>query len=57
MTDDLSDLHAAVLAWLGDHPTRSVERLADELGIPMIEAEALVADLIAAGMLERAPLH
>jgi DNA-binding IclR family transcriptional regulator len=57
MTDELSDRHAAVLAWLGHHPSGSVERMADELGIPVVDAEALVAELVATGMLERTSLH
>jgi DNA-binding IclR family transcriptional regulator len=57
MTDEFTDRHAAVLAWLGHHPTGSVERMANELGMPVVDAEVLVADLIEAGMFERAPLH
>jgi DNA-binding IclR family transcriptional regulator len=48
------DAHLQLLEWLDEHPKGSLTAAAQALGLPVDEVEALCADLVAAGMIERA---
>jgi len=43
-----------LLEWLGQHPAGSLTAAAQELGLGIVDVEAFCADLVAAGMIERA---
>jgi DNA-binding IclR family transcriptional regulator len=42
-----------LLEWLNEHPRGSLIAAAQELGLDVTEVEALCAELVAAGMIER----
>ena len=43
-----------LLEWLEDHPDGSLTAAAEALGLDVDEVEALCADLVAEGVIERA---
>jgi hypothetical protein len=53
----LSDLHMLVLGRIGHRAIADVEDIARWLGVPVVVAEALCADLRAAGLLTAAHGH
>ena len=50
---DLTDDHMRLLEWLDQHPSGSLIAAAQEFGLHVAEVEALCADLVVAGMIER----
>ena len=52
--NSLSDDHMRLLGWLEEHPAGSLTTAARALGLQVAEVEALCAELVAAGMIERA---
>ena len=50
---ELTDDHMRLLEWLSENPSGSLTAAAQELGLAIGEVEALVADLVAAGMIEQ----
>ena len=57
MDDDLTDDHMRLLAWLAAHPTGSFAVAAQALDLAIADVERLCADLVAAEMIERAPMQ
>ena len=55
--DDLTDDPMRLLAWLVAHPTGSLAAAAQALDLPIADVEVLCADLVAEGMIERAPMQ
>jgi len=51
--NDLNDDHLRLLEWLEEHPGGSLTAAAQVLGLDVDEVEALCADLVAEGMIER----
>jgi DNA-binding MarR family transcriptional regulator len=51
---ELTDDHMRLLEWLHQHPSGSLIAAAQKLGLDVTEVEALCADLVAAGIIERA---
>jgi DNA-binding IclR family transcriptional regulator len=47
------DAHLQLFEWLDEHPTGSLRAAAQALGLQVTEVEALCAELVAAGMIER----
>jgi hypothetical protein len=56
-TPPLSDLHMLVLGRIAHRARADAEDIGAWLGLPVAVAEALCADLEAAGLLERARRH
>jgi len=54
---DLSDDHLRLLEWLDSHPRGSLTAATQALGVAVAKIEALCADLVAAGMIERITRH
>jgi hypothetical protein len=54
---ELSALHMIVLGRIAHHATTDVEDIAGWVGVPVAVAEAVCADLEAAGMLTKARRH
>jgi len=54
---DWSDLHMIALGRIAHHGSADVEDIARWLGVPVVVAEALFADLKAAGLLTAARGH
>ena len=55
--DDLTDDHMRLLLWLDAHPTGSLAAAAQALELAVTDVERLCADLVAAEMIERAPMQ
>lgn len=53
----VTDVHMRLLAWLVDHEGASLTSATEALGVPLVEVERLVMELVDAGMLERTPRH
>src|SRR5262249_24279981 len=54
---EMSDLHMLILGRIAHRRLADVEEIADWLGVSVVMAEALCADLEAAGLLTTAPGH
>ena len=54
---DLTVDHMRLLEWLAAHPTGSLAAAAQGLGMTVTAVERLCAALVAAEMLERAPMQ
>ena len=50
---DLTDDHMRLLEWLEEHPAGSLIAAAQAVGLEVAQVEALCAELVAAGMIER----
>ena len=57
VTPSLTDAHMVVLGCLARNPSCSADDVAETLGVSVAFVLALVADLEAAGCIERAPSH
>jgi DNA-binding IclR family transcriptional regulator len=55
--DDLTDDHMRLLPWLAAHPTGSLAAAAQALGLAITDVEIPCADLVDAGLIERAPMQ
>ena len=55
--DDLTDDHMRLLEWLSTHPTGSLAAAAQALDLAVTDVEGLCADLVDAGMIERARMQ
>ena len=55
--DDLTDDHMRLLEWLATHPTESLASAAQALGLALTDVEWLCADLVDAGIIERASMQ
>ena len=53
--DNLTDNHMRLLEWLEEHPGGSLAAAAEALGLDVDEVEALCADLVTEGVIERVP--
>jgi len=51
---ELTDDHMRLLEWLNEHPAGSLTTAAQALGLAVAEVKAPCADLVVAGMIERA---
>ena len=55
--DELTDDHMRLLPWLYAHPTGLLVTAAQALDLAVTDLERLCANLVDAGMIERAPMQ
>ena len=53
----LTDNHMRLMLWLDPHPAGSLAAAAQALELAVTDVERLCADLVAAEMIERAPMQ